>query len=54
MLAKPPFGDDFRPADYTAGMPVTEFVSEGESAVVLKRGAGYLIRQEQDAWVELR
>ena len=54
MLAKPPFGEDFRPADYTAGMPVTEFVSEAENSVVLRRGAGYLIRQDQDAWTELR
>lgn len=55
MLAKPPYGaDGFRPADYIAGMPLTEFVSEGETATILRRGDAYLIRQDQDAWKELR
>jgi cellulose synthase operon protein YhjU len=55
MLANAPFGaQGFRPADYTAGMPVTEFVSEGEAATVLKRGDKYLIRQDRDPWKELR
>jgi cellulose synthase operon protein YhjU len=55
MLAKPPYGaDGFRPADYTAGMPLTEFVSEGETATILRRGDAYLIRQDQDAWKEMR
>jgi cellulose synthase operon protein YhjU len=55
MLASAPFGaQGFRPADYTAGMPVTEFVSEGETATVLKRGDRYLIRQDRDPWKELR
>jgi cellulose synthase operon protein YhjU len=55
MLATPPFGaQGFRPADYTAGLPVTEFVSEGESATVMRRGDKYLIRQDRDPWKELR
>lgn len=55
MLAQPPFGaDGFRPADYAAGMPLTDFVSEGENATLLGRGAGYVIRQDQDAWKEFR
>jgi hypothetical protein len=55
MLAKPPFGGDgFRAADYTNGMPVTPFVSEGESAIVMSRDGKYLLRQEHDAWKELR
>ncbi len=55
MLAKPPFGSaGFGPSDYTAGMPATEFVSEGETATILRRGGKYFIRQEQDAWKELR
>ncbi|MEO5676337.1 MAG: cellulose biosynthesis protein BcsG [Usitatibacter sp.] len=55
MLAQPPFGvAGFRPADYTAGMPLTDFVSEGETAMLLRRGDAYLIRQEQEAWKELR
>ena len=55
MLAKAPYGAaGFNPADYTAGMPVTDFVSEGETAIVLKRGNAYVIRQDQDPWRELR
>lgn len=55
MLAKPPFGAaGFAPADYTAGMPTTEFVSEGETAIIMKRGSGYVIKQEQDPWKEYR
>ena len=55
MLARPPFGAaGFRPADYTAGMPLTDFVSEGETAMLMRRGDAYLIRQEQEAWKELR
>jgi cellulose synthase operon protein YhjU len=53
-LAKPPFGaQGFSPSGYTAGMPTTEFVSEGETATILKRGATYFIRQDQDPWKEL-
>jgi cellulose synthase operon protein YhjU len=55
MLAKPPFGGDgFRAADYTAGIPITPFVSEGETATVMRGDKGYLIRLEQDKWKELR
>ena len=55
MLAQPPFGaQGFRPADYTAGLPLTEFVAEGETATVLAGGSGYLIRQDRDPWKELR
>ena len=55
MLAKPPFGaQGFAAADYTAGLPATEFVAEGETATVLRQGNAYLIRQEQDPWKELR
>ena len=55
MLARPPYGaPGFRPADYTAGMPLTDFVAEGEAATVVRRGDAYLLRQERDAWKELR
>ena len=55
MLAKPPYGaKGFRPADYTAGMPLTDFVAEGEAAMVVRRGDTYLLRQERDAWKDLR
>jgi cellulose synthase operon protein YhjU len=55
MLARPPFGAaGFRPADYTQGLPTTDFVSEGETAVVLGRGSAYLLRQEKEAWKEMR
>ncbi|MBC8024131.1 MAG: cellulose biosynthesis protein BcsG [Burkholderiales bacterium] len=55
MLAKPPFGGDgFRAADYTAGIPLTPFVSEVETSTVVRGDKGYLIRLERDAWKELR
>jgi len=55
MLAKPPFGAaGFRPSDYTQGLPATDFVSEGETAVVQRRGSAYVLRQEKEAWREMR
>jgi len=54
MLAKPPFGDPFKAADYTANMPVTPFVAEGESATVMRKGDKYLLRRDQEAWTEVR
>jgi|SRR5689334_10205471 len=55
MLAKPPFGAEaFKPADYTAGLPTTDFVSEGANATILARGKGYAIRQDQDPWKEFQ
>jgi cellulose synthase operon protein YhjU len=54
MLAKPPFGDPFKAADYTANMPVTPFVAEGEAATVIRKGDKYLLRREQEAWTEIR
>ncbi len=54
MLARPPFGDPFKAADYTANMPVTPFVAEGEAATVMRKGDKYLLRREQEAWTEIR
>jgi cellulose synthase operon protein YhjU len=55
MLARSPFaGDGFRAADYTANMPATPFVAEGEAATVIHRGNSWLVRQEREAWRELR
>lgn len=55
MIARPPFGaDGFRASDYTAGMPTTPFVSEGENDIVVRRGDAYLARHEREAWKELR
>jgi cellulose synthase operon protein YhjU len=54
MLAKPPFGEGgFRPADYAAGLPATDFVAESEAATVLRSGGTYLWRQGKEAWKEL-
>ena len=54
MLAKPPFAaEGFRASDYTAGMPTTPFVSEGENDVVMRQGAGFVIRHEREAWKAL-
>ena len=55
MLARPPFGDaGFDPAEYVRGMPATDFVAEGENAVLVRRGEGYLMKLEQDPWREYR
>ena len=55
MLAKPPFGGDgFKAKDYVEGLPLTPYVSEGEASMVIHRGNAYLLRQERDAWKELR
>jgi cellulose synthase operon protein YhjU len=54
MLARPPFGDGFRAADYTADIPVTPFVSEGETDIVLKRDNGYVVRHAGESWRALR
>jgi cellulose synthase operon protein YhjU len=55
MLAKPPFGENgFVVSDYAANLPLTDFVSEGSDVTVQARGQGYAIRQDQDAWKELR
>jgi len=55
MLAKPPFGaSGFDPGYYTEGLPATEFVSEGETAMVVRRGDAYMIRLERDPWKELK
>jgi len=55
MLAKSPFGaDGFRAADFTAGLPTTPFVAEGENMTVMRSGNGYVIRDERGAWKELR
>ncbi len=54
LLEKPPFGPQgFRPGDYTAGLPVTDFVGESEAAIVLRQDDRFLVRQEKDAWREL-
>jgi cellulose synthase operon protein YhjU len=55
MIAKSPYAaTGFNPADYTAALPFTDFVSEGETATVVKRGNGYLLKQDQDPWRDLR
>ena len=54
MLAKPPFGaSGFDPGYYTEGLPATAFVSEGESAMVVRRGEAFLLKLERDPWREL-
>ena len=54
MLAKPPFGaSGFDPGSYVEGLPATEFVSEGETAMVVRRGNAYLLKLERDPWKEL-
>jgi cellulose synthase operon protein YhjU len=55
MMARPPFGAaGFRASDYTAAMPSTPFVAEGENDVVMRRDGGYLARHEREAWKPLR
>jgi cellulose synthase operon protein YhjU len=55
MLAKPPFGaSGFDPGYYTEGLPSTQFVSEGETSTIIRRGNAYLIKLERDPWKELK
>jgi len=55
MLATPPFGAlGFAAVDYTNGMPATDFVSEGETAVVIARGPSYRLKLERDPWREVK
>jgi len=55
MLAKPPFGAlGFAAGDYTNGVPVTDFVAEGETATVMGTGNTYSMKLERDPWKELR
>ncbi|HEX5129891.1 MAG TPA: cellulose biosynthesis protein BcsG [Usitatibacter sp.] len=54
MLAKPPFGaSGFDPRYYTEELPTTEFVSEGETATIVRRGNAYVMKLERDPWKEL-
>jgi cellulose synthase operon protein YhjU len=53
MLEISPFGDGgYSPADYVAGLPVTPFVSQNDSAVVLRHNGRYYWRQEGETWGE--
>ena len=53
MLAKPPFGAaGFSPTEYTAGFPITDYVSENEGTTMIQRGDKFLVRQERDAFRE--
>ncbi|MGE0355656.1 MAG: cellulose biosynthesis protein BcsG [Burkholderiales bacterium] len=55
MLEKPPFGDaGFRPADYAADLPATDFVSEGETAALVEAGGRRYLRLEREPWREYR
>ncbi|MHB9118811.1 MAG: cellulose biosynthesis protein BcsG [Burkholderiales bacterium] len=53
MLAKSPFaGDSFAPSDYVNELPTTDFVSENEGMVVMRRDNRYYLRQGNDGWAE--
>jgi len=55
MLAKPPFGPaGFQAGDYASDLPATEFVAQGETATLVRRGDAYLMRLDQDPWKEYR
>lgn len=51
LVEKSPFdGDSFVPADYTQGLPTTDFVAENEGMVVMRRQGAYFLRQGKDDW----
>lgn len=53
MLETSPFGSaGFSVADYTAELPQTEFVSENEDNVMVRRNGKYYLKQDGDAWRE--
>lgn len=51
MLATPPFGAAAPPpAHYVEGLPATEFVSEGETSVIVRRADGHAVRHGKEPW----
>ena len=55
MLARTPFSAaGFSPAEYSAEVPSTPFVAQGEDAVVIQSGGSYLLRQGGAGWGNYR
>lgn len=53
MMETSPFSSGgYNPADYVDGLPTTPFVSQNDSAVVLRHSGRYYWRQEGEAWGE--
>lgn len=53
FLGKPPFGENSASLDeYTRNLPVTEFVSENEDIVIMRRGNQYHMRSKDSGWIE--
>jgi cellulose synthase operon protein YhjU len=53
FIAIPPFGNArLNMEDYTRDLPETNFVSENEDVVVMRRGKQYFMRSKGDEWVE--
>lgn len=52
MLNRSPFGADYQPSAYTAGLPGTPFVAESTSSVMMQSGQRYLLKQDGGNWAD--
>ncbi len=53
LLDKPPFANKtFAPSDYSAGLPVTPFVSQNEETVMVGYRQRYYLRQDASGWLD--
>lgn len=53
MLRESPFGGpSYRPLDYTADLPTTQFVAQNENAMVAEYNHRYYLKQGTSDWVE--
>jgi cellulose synthase operon protein YhjU len=51
LIKKSPFDDGrFMPSDYIQNLPTTDFVSENEGTVVMRRSGNYFLRLGKDDW----
>ena len=52
FIGKPPFGENsVGLGEYTRDLPVTEFVSENEDIVIMRRGNQYNMRSKDSGWI---
>lgn len=52
MARQSPFGNDYQPASYLEGLPLTPYVAETASTVVMQDGARFMLRQQGADWMD--
>lgn len=50
MMSKSPFGGDYQPGAYAQDLPITPYVSESSSSVLMQSGQRFLLQQEGGDW----